>query len=328
VRSGSAASLVVAVATAAAVGFAVPPGDTGDFDYFVQAAGRMLSASWAETYSSSTLQAGPLELLLFGLSSPALVGAAAGAVAAGLFWLVARRLLGDVSAWALLAAGLAPVALGLTFHAYRQGHPAQVIVPLLWVLAGIESRRGRPWLAGVLVGASAGFELWGILGVAAFAAAPRVGAVVRATACAALVTLALYAPFALAGEFAMFEYRWMVNGDTLLSLFVEPGTAFTWPLRVLQGGTAVCAGAAVAWSLRRSAAAFWVAPLVLVAVRLALDPVRYPWYWLALETLALVGAVELARTLVNLRAREAARRAASRGSRAPRPAPRSAPRTS
>ena len=328
VRASSAASLLGAIAAAAAVGLAVPPGDTGDVEYFVQAAERMLSASWRETYASSTLQAGPLQLLLFALSTTPVVGAVVGAAAAGLFWLVGRRLLGDISGWALLAGSLAPVVLGLTFHAYRQGHPAQVLVPLLWVLAGLEARRGRAWLAGLLVGVSAGFELWGVLGVAVFAVSPRVRDCIRAVAAAALVTLLPYAPFALAGEFAMFEYRWLVNGDTLLSLFVEPGTAFTWPLRVVQGGTAVMAGAAVAWSLRQSTAALWAGPLALVAVRLALDPVRYPWYWLALETLALVGAVQLTRALVSLRGSAAARRAAPPTPRAPRSARRSVPRTS
>jgi hypothetical protein len=52
-------------------------------------------------------------------------------------------------------------------------------------------------------------------------------------------------------------------------------------------------GAVLAWPLRRTAHALWLAPLAVVLVRLALDPVRYPWYWLALEVLVLVGAVEL-----------------------------------
>jgi hypothetical protein len=37
----------------------------------------------------------------------------------------------------------------------------------------------------------------------------------------------------------------------------------------------------------------WLAPLAVVVVRLALDPVRYPWYWLAVQTLVLLGAAEL-----------------------------------
>ena len=342
-KGNSAVSLAVTLAAAVTIGAFVPPGDTGDLAYFVHSAEQLYSADWADAFSSPTLQVGPLQLALFGaidglasglgVSTTRLIGAAVGALAAALFWLVARRLLGGRGKpWALPAASLAPVVLGLTFEAYRDGHPAQVVVPLLWVLAGLEVRTGRAWLAGALVGLSAGFELWGLLGILVFAAAPRVAVAGRAAADALLVTLLLFAPFAVVGEFGMFDYRWLVNGETVLSLFVEPGTEFTWRLRLLQGGTALLAGAAVAWALRRSPSALWVGPLVAVSVRLALDPVRYPWYWLALETLALVGAVQLTASLdpaVRVsRARAAARRAVGRRSRAHPPPRRSAPRTS
>jgi hypothetical protein len=337
VRGNSAVSLAAAVGAAALVGFGVSPGNTGDLWYFVHSSEQLYSAEWANTFASSTLQVGPLQLALFGAASAAsdllgvsttrLLGAAVGALAAGLFWLVARRVLaGRGGAWALLLAALAPVALGLTFEAYRHGHPAQFLVPLLWVLAGLEVRRGRAWLAGGLVGLSAGFELWGLLGIVVFAAAPRLTVALRAAADAVLVVLLLFAPFALVGEFAMFEYRWIVTPGTLLGLFVEPGADFTWQLRAIQGTTALAAGAAVVWALRRSTAALWAGPLTAVAVRLALDPVRYPWYWLALETLALVGAVQLAGA-TDLVAR-VARRSAERRSRARRSARRSALRTS
>jgi hypothetical protein len=304
VRVNSGVSLLVALAAAVTVGLVVPPGDTGDLAFFVHSAERLFSGGWAQTYADPTLQIGPLQLVvlgaldivadLIGVSSTRLIGAVFGAVVVALFWLIARRLLGGRGGrWALTAAVLAPVALSYTFDAYRDGHPAQALVPLLWVLAGFELRGGRAWLGGLLIGASAGFEVWGILGVAIVVLAPRVWDATRAFAAATLGLLALLVPFALAGDFGMFEYRWVVNGDTLLSLFVEPGTAFTWPLRLLQGATAVLAGATVAWSLRRSTAALWAGPLALVAVRLALDPVRYPWYWLGLEMLVLVGAVHL-----------------------------------
>ena len=303
-RVNSAVSLLVALAAAVTVGLAVPPGDTGDLTFFLHSAERLFSSDWAATYSDPALQVGPLQLVLLGgldavgdvigVSSTRLIGALFGSVVVVLFWLLARRLLdGRGGRWALTAAALAPVALGYTFDAYREGHPAQAIVPLLWVLAGFELRAGRAWLAGVLIGVSAGFELWGILGVAIAVLAPRAWDALRACGTATLALVALLVPFALGGDFGMFEYQWVVNGDTLLSLLVEPGTEFTWPLRVLQGAAAVLAGAAVAWSLRRSAASLWAGPLALVAVRLALDPVRYPWYWLALETLVLLGAVHL-----------------------------------
>jgi hypothetical protein len=64
-------------------------------------------------------------------------------------------------------------------------------------------------------------------------------------------------------------------------------------MRLLQGAAALAAGAGVALLLRRSLRAVWLAPLAVVVVRLALDPVRYPWYWLAVQTLVLLGAAEL-----------------------------------
>jgi hypothetical protein len=301
------------VLAAAAIALAVPPGDTGDLAYFVHASERLFSGEWASTYADPSLQVGPLQLLLLGaadllgdalgVSATRLIALAVGAGVAALFVLVARKLLApQEDGIVLLAAGLAPVALGLTFDAFRDGHPAQVVVPLLWVLAGLEARKARAWRAGALVGLSAGFELWGLLGVAVLVAAPRAAQVVRATAGAVLVAATLFAPFALSG-FAMFEYRWVVNGDTLLSLFVDPGTEFTWPLRMLQGAAALLAGATLTWRLRRTTAALWAGPLAVVTTRLALDPVRYPWYWLALETLVLLGAVQLAAALWYARGR-------------------------
>lgn len=301
---GRLAVWLLPVLAGAAVGLVVPPGDTGDLAFFVHAAERFLSGNWADTYADPTVQVGPLQLLLFGaadllagalgVSTTRLIGVAVGGGLAALFVVVARRLLGpNEHRLVVLAAGLAPVALGLTFDAYRDGHPAQVVIPLLWVLAGLEARAGRAWCAGLLAGLSAGFELLGLLGVALFVLVPRAGHATRAVVAAGMVVAALLAPFVLAGDFGMFDYEWRVNGDTLLGVFVEPGTSFGWPLRALQGGTAILAGAAVAWPLRRSTAALWAAPLAVVVVRLALDPVRYPWYWLALETLVLVAAAQL-----------------------------------
>ncbi len=65
-------------------------------------------------------------------------------------------------------------------------------------------------------------------------------------------------------------------------------------MRVGQGLAALGVGVGLAWPLRRTMHAVWLGPLAVVVVRLALDPVRYPWYWLALETLALLGFAEFA----------------------------------
>jgi hypothetical protein len=65
-------------------------------------------------------------------------------------------------------------------------------------------------------------------------------------------------------------------------------------LRLLQGACALGLGAALALTLRGAERAVWAVPLGIVAVRVLLDPTLYSWYWLGLETLALVAAVELA----------------------------------
>ena len=276
----------------AAVALFVHGGDTGDLPFFLHAAEK-LPADWASLFADPNMQVGPVHLLLFRLGDLAgLLPLLVQVGVAALLWAATGRLLTGRDPRAQLAVGLAAVALGLTYGAYQDGHPAQVVVPLLWVLAGLEAREGRTVRAGALVGLSAGFETWGLLGVVVFVLAPRGRAALAGIAAEVSLAAGLYLPFVLAGQFRMFDYRWQVNADTLLSLVVQPGTAFTWPMRLLQGVAALAVGAALAWPLRRTLHAVWLAPLAVVVVRLALDPVRYPWYWLALETLALLGLAE------------------------------------
>jgi hypothetical protein len=280
--------------------------DTGDLPFFVHAADDLFSSRWADAYASPDLQVGPLQLVFL-----ALADAVAGALSVSTFTLLAfaiplavtallllvlRGLLADRperSPLVLLVTGFAAVALGIPASAYADGHLAQAVVPLLWLLAGLKAREGHALAAGALIGLSAGFEVWGVLGAVVLLLSPRVRDAVAGLGVEALVAVALFVPFLVFGEFRMLDYRWVVNGDTLLSLVVEPGTAFTWWMRLAQGATALAVGAALAWPLRRTAYALWLAPLAVVVVRLALDPVRYPWYWLAIEVFVLVGAVEL-----------------------------------
>jgi hypothetical protein len=280
--------------------------DTGDLPFFVHAADDLFSSRWADAYASPDLQVGPLQLLILALadalaralsiSTFTLLAFAIPVGITGLLLLVLRGLLADRPErrpLVLLGAGLAAVALGIPASAYVDGHLAQAVVPLLWLLAGLKARDGQALTAGALIGLSAGFEVWGVLGAVVLMLSPGLRDAFAGLVVAALVAVALFVPFLVFGEFRMLDYHWVVNGDTLLSVVVEPRTAFTWWMRLAQGATALAIGAALAWPLRRSTHALWLAPLAVVVVRLALDPVRYPWYWLAIEVLVLVGAVEL-----------------------------------
>jgi hypothetical protein len=276
---------------AAAVALLVHPGDTGDLAFFVHTSQKLFS-DWGGLFADPNVQVGPLQLLLFRIGD--LAGVLALLVQMGtaaLLWVTAGRLLTNQRV--RFGVCLAAVALGLTYGAYQDGHPAQVVIPLIWVLAACDAREGRVVRAGALVGLSAGLEVWGLLGAVVLVLAPHLRAAVRGLAVQVGVSTALFLPFLAAGEFRMFDYRWRVNGDTLLGLVVEPGSDFTWSMRLAQGLVALTAGAGVALALRRSLHAVWLAPLTVVAVRLVLDPVRYPWYWLAVQTLALLGAAAL-----------------------------------
>jgi hypothetical protein len=299
---------------AAAVVAALGTRDPADLPFFVDAARTLFSADWADTYYDPVLQAGPIFLALVGLAARLGGGelldyAIQVGVTALVVFTVGRLLAGrPYRAVAQGIAGLGAVALGVSLDAYSYGHPAQVIIPLLWMLAGLDAREGRNIRAGALLVLSAGFETWGVLGAPVLLLGLTTRSTVRAFAVQALVTIGLYLPFLLAGDFRMFELRWKVEGWTLVRFLVPEGSDFPWTLRLLQGAAALSVGAALALALRRSPRALWVVPLGIVSVRIVLDPALYSWYWLGLETVALVAAAELA---TSLRVRVAPARAAA-----------------
>lgn len=289
------------------------PEDIADIPFFLSSAETLLSSRWLETFASPDLQVGPVQLLLLGAGER--LAAALGVSALGLLAFlvelgVALLLLYTVGKIlegrryvreAQLGVGLAAVALGLTSDAYASGHPAQVVVPLVWILAGLRARRGQPLSAGLLLGAAAGLETWAVLGAPVLLLADTRRSAARGLLACVAVAAAIFAPFALFGSFGMLDYEWEVSTWSPLSLVLGAGTDFPWSLRLLQGGAAVGLGAVAALVLRKRESAVWAVPLVVVCVRLALDPTLYPWYWLALATVALVGAVELAGSLSRLR---------------------------
>jgi hypothetical protein len=290
----------------AATAAAVAPflrSDGGDCWLFVRAGRTMLSGDWSHAFASSGVQAGPLQLLLFGTvgRSPAVLAAVLAAATALLVTCAVRAL--GVERPALLAlAGFLAVATGLTTHVFDAGHPANALLPLVWIVAAAEARRGRVVRAAAIVGLCAGIETWGVLGIAVLACAPSSRGALRAVPVTVGVAAALFLPFVLAGHFAMGSYQWVVVSRSLLGHVVAPGTSFGWPLRLAQGSLAVAAGVGVAWAKRRSPHALWLVPFVIVLVRIALDPLQSGYYFDGLQAPALAGLVLVAAGGLRLRA--------------------------
>ncbi len=145
----------------------------GDTHVFVDAGRTLLSSHWDRAFASPVVQAGPIQLALFG-SLGRWHGALALVLTTGTALLVvtAARAAGVKSSVLLGGVGLVAVVTGLTAVGLG-GHPADAVIPLVWICAASEARRGNAWRAAILIGLSAGLETWGILGVAVLALAPR-----------------------------------------------------------------------------------------------------------------------------------------------------------
>lgn len=277
-------------------------GAGGDTSLFVAAGRTLLSPHWSHAFANSAIQAGPLQLALFGsIGRSRTALAVVLGTATALLVLAAARAVGVRSPALLGAVGLVAVSSGFTSGGYHSGHPADAVLPLVWILAATEARRGRTLRAGLLIGLSAGLETWGILGVAVLALAPRRRDAGRGMTAAIAAPALVFLPFLLGGHFAMGSYQWSVNSRTFLSLLVPQGASFGWSLRVLQGAFAVSAGVGAARLLRHSAHAPWVVPLAVVAVRLLLDPFFLSYYLAGIQGPVFVGAALLATRVPALR---------------------------
>ncbi|MGT2426238.1 hypothetical protein [Amnibacterium kyonggiense] len=276
-----------------------------DYGFFGPGGAAVLTGDWGGVYGDPAVQAGPFEMAPYGVAQ--LIGIAGGAA-----WTAAYAVLGASTAFvtalvlrpvlapdlrsSLLAAGgtLVLALAGPVQTIWALGHPSEVLVPLVWLVAARLARRGRPVLAAGLVAASSGFEVWGVLGapVVLLASEPRL---LRSAAAGAGVLVALWLPFVLAGPFAMFSFRWPVEDGTLVRALLPHATGFPWSLRLLQALLALGAGTAVALLLRRRAGRWGVfaVPIAVVTGRLVLDPVGAGYYWDPV-LVAAVGALLLA----------------------------------
>lgn len=310
-------AVLVALMAAALVVFAVvampisAPAPV-DFTTFGPPGASILTGSWKGIFSDPIIQAGVIELIFWGVVSlmgfTTLTGAAAltawiafaivvGAIFSVLVALLVERLVRPLAPnWSVaLGVGAAAVAAlsGLTTSSITSGHPAEIAIPLMWIIAAALARRGSSATAAAVLAATTGWELWGLLGVPVLLLAPRIDArtIMRSAASGIAVLAALFLPFVILGPFRMFSFAWPIHDNSLAHLLFPDLTTFAWPLRLAQGALAVGSGAAVARLTHRQPNALWIVPLMVCAVRLATDPVLALYYAVPALLMILIGAV-------------------------------------
>lgn len=304
--------LVVLVALTAGTRLSYGPGAAMDYSVFQPAGHALVTGNWHAVYANPVVQAGPFELLPFGVlgflaridrALPTEVMTWVGpflvtlAVVYGVRVLRRARQLDPAPALELLAGALAAL-WGLSVGAGASAHIAELLIPGVWVASAVLVGRDRLFQAAVLIGLSAGFETWGILGLPVLALAPRLRQAVLPGLVAAGVAALCYLPFMLFEPFNMLHYRWYVSTFSVVHL-VFPGLArFSWAARVAQAACTVGLGAVAAVLLRRCAGGVWLVPLVIVLVRLTADPIQFAYYWWEAQLLVLFGVGVVARVSV------------------------------
>jgi hypothetical protein len=283
---------LLVLGAAAAAGWILNSVTFSDADSFAQAGSIMLSSNWQHTYHDPWLQAGPFEMIVC-LVGRTLGGSLRGEAVA-LNMIGAAALLGVATvvvrrSWKPLAfvTGGA-LAIGIISDMWEWGHPSELFIALTWLLAARAARRDQLLLAGLLVGLSGGFETWGLLGAPVLFLLPQLRRTIAAGAVALLATAAVYAPFALGGDFHMFDLHWAIVGG-VPGYFFGDGQTFSWPMRLAEALIVVSFGSLLAWRLRRFGASTWVVPALTSICRLMLDPVRYGYYWDTSLVLLLIG---------------------------------------
>ena len=300
-----------AVAVAAAVSGCYHPVLLPDPIRFARAGLLILQGRPAEVYARPWEQGGPFELLasLLSLPLPAMrrsdftlvsdgpallpLHVAGAALLFALLLLTARGLRRATGLPASAEAELLVVVLALVTLLPRTmwigGHPSQLAIPLCWAWGGALAYRGRTGAAAVVIGLSAGWETWGLLGVPVLLLDRDPKRLLRNVALAAGAAALPYLPFVLTGSFRMFELSWTVPDFSLVHQVLPGLVRFTWPMRLLQSSGAVAAGAIVVLALGRRRDVVWLTPLAVTGVRLLLDPLQLDYYWLPFLVLALLG---------------------------------------
>ena len=271
-----------------------------DYGSFVAAGRDIWSGHWGHVFADPLIQAGPLQLLGVSAFSPlrtihrgldlaAINIVFATGMTTGLVWLcdyLRRSAMRAARPAAALALCVVAAACGVIADPSAVGHPAEVVVPALWLIAAHELRHERAFRAGLCLAVATGLETWALLGIALVVLATTRPAAARFTASFAVGSAVLWVPFIASGNFNMFKMVWFVAPHTLAG-HMTSGATFTAPMRAGQLVAAVGIAAIVGWATKTTPLSPWLVLVTAVTVRLLLDPLQSSYYWLPLIVMSL-----------------------------------------
>ncbi|MGZ6791994.1 MAG: hypothetical protein ACXVFV_03500 [Mycobacteriales bacterium] len=261
-----------------------------DYGFFQPAGRALVELHWGAVFADRSVQAGPLELLLFGVFDGVArvlraqrtdVGLAADlllcATNCGLALWVVRRLCeaGARRTWTVLVACLLALVYGAL--CLDAAHPTHALIALCWFAACDQAQRHRPARCGVLLAVACGLDSWGALGCGALLVLPGLGAKARAAGVLVAGTALFWLPFVLTRSFHSGDMTWVASRGSLPAVLLGPG-AVPWSYRLAQGLVVALAGAATARVLMGSRHLRWLLPAVVICARLATDPLSFDYY--------------------------------------------------
>jgi hypothetical protein len=272
---------------------------------------QIVHGNFADVYADPWNQSGPLQLLLCYVMFAAMPNAL-GAVGV--------HMVGNIAVILLLRGGsrglrlldeLPPIptvelGLGITAVVWLapvrmwHAHPAELVIPVLWLAAGAAAYRGSWLAAGGLFGLAAGWEPWAMLAVPMLLILRDPRKVLRSAAVCLALIVCSYLPFAASGSFHLFDHVWPVVQGTPLNHLFPKLTEVTWQVRVLQAAASTGACTLVVLLLRRTIAVVSLAPLAAVLVRFVFDPYIIDYYWVAVTVLTFAGICVLSKRSTQL----------------------------
>jgi hypothetical protein len=206
-----------------------------------------------------------------------------------------------------LRAGVAPALLalaagwGVVSSVYSGGHPAELVIPMAWGLAGACALRSRAVEAGLILGLATGWETWALLGLPLLLLSRGNRRAALSAIVAIAAAAATYLPFLAAGPFRMGKVTWSISSQSLVAALGVHGQ-FTWGDRLVQSGFVFALGLGAVLAARRAriapSPALWLCPAVIAVAKVVTDPAPRDYYWLPLQALLLVGFASSNRALL------------------------------